>query len=105
MGQGRSVVAVSGTLRANNGDALVAAALAGAGIVYMPTFLVAREIATGRLVALDLDQPAIELDGIFGVYPGGRRPPAKVRATINLLAERLGPVPPWEREPAARVRL
>src|SRR3546814_15521918 len=34
-------VPVSGPLRAGNGDALVAAAIAGMGIVYQPTFIVA----------------------------------------------------------------
>lgn len=95
--QGRAVVAIQGTLKANNGDALVAAAIAGQGIIYQPTFLVAREIRAGLLTPLKLDHDPVELDGIFAVYPADRRPPAKVRATIDFLVERLGPVPPWER--------
>ena len=86
---------VSGRLRANNGDALVAAAVAGEGIVYQPTFLVAREIAAGLLVAIELDQPPIAVDGIFAIYPANRRPPAKVRAFIDFLAKSFGPVPEW----------
>ena len=88
---------VSGSLKANNGDALVAAAVAGEGIVYQPTFLVAREIAAGLLVPIELDLPPISVDGIFAIYPANRRPPAKVRAFIDFLAKSFGPVPEWDR--------
>jgi DNA-binding transcriptional LysR family regulator len=94
---GKSKVAVKGTLKANNGDALVTAAVAGQGIVYQPTFLVSREIEAGLLVPLKLDHAPIAFDGIFAVYPADRRPPAKVRAVIEMLARRFAPVPPWDR--------
>ena len=88
--KGKASVAVKGPLRANNGDALVAAAIAGQGIVYQPEFLVAREIREGLLVPLKLDHDPVELDGIFAVYPSARRPPAKVRAAIDFLARAFG---------------
>ncbi|MEM8689905.1 MAG: LysR family transcriptional regulator [Pseudomonadota bacterium] len=89
-------VNISGPLMANNGDALVAAAVAGQGIVYQPAFLVARELKAGTLVALDLDHPPIEFDGIFAIYPSDRRPPAKVRAAIDFFASRFSPaICPW----------
>lgn len=90
-------VPVNGSLKANNGDALAAAAIAGEGIVYTPAFIVAREIAAGLLVPIELDHPPIALDGIFAVYPADRRPPAKVRAFIDFLVNRFGPVPEWDR--------
>ena len=37
-------VSVAGNLHANNGDALLAAALAGQGIIYQPTFIVADDL-------------------------------------------------------------
>lgn len=86
---GKVSVAVKGNLKANNGDVLVAAAVAGHGIIYQPAFLVARELAEGNLVPLKLDHPTRELDGVYAAYPADRRPPAKVRATIDFLAERL----------------
>lgn len=95
---GSVVVPIRGNLQANNGDALVAAALAGQGLVYEPTFLLGDDIRAGRLVALTLDQPAIELPGVFAVYAGNRRPPAKVRAFIDFLVQRFGPVAPWDRD-------
>ncbi len=94
---GAVTVSVSGTLRANNGTALVAAALAGQGLVYQPTFLVSNELRAGRLVSIPLDHPTIELPGVYVVYPSDRRPPAKVRAFIDFLVDRFGSVPPWDR--------
>lgn len=88
-GATRSSIAVKGTMRASNGDALVLAAVAGMGIVYQPAFLVAREIEAGLLVPLALDHPPLELGGIYALYPADRRPPAKVRVAIDFLAERL----------------
>ena len=90
-------VRVSGSLRANNGDALRAAAIAGQGLIYQPTFIVADDLRAGRLVALDLDQPTVELGGIYAVYLPDRHPPAKVRAFIDFIADRLAPDPPWDR--------
>lgn len=94
---GKVTVAVDGTLKANNGDALVAAALEGQGLVYQPSFLMAREIEAGRLLSLDLDHPTIELDGIFAAYPADRSPPAKVRAIIDFFADMWSRRPPWDR--------
>ena len=91
-------VAINSVVKANNGDALVAAAIAGQGIIYQPTFLVAREIAAGLLVPLKLDHSPVELDGVYAVYPSDRRPPAKVRAAIDFFAGRFAPVPPWEKK-------
>lgn len=94
---GKTQVAISGTFRANNGDALVVAAVAGQGIIYQPTFLVSQEIRSGQLIPLKLDHPPIELAGVFAIYPSARRPPAKVRATIDFLATQFANVPPWDR--------
>src|ERR1700686_4805596 len=75
-------IAVAGNLRANNGDALRAAAIAGQGLIYQPTFIVVDELRAGRLIALELDHPTVELGGIFAVFPPARHPAAKVRAFI-----------------------
>ncbi|MFO1146963.1 MAG: LysR family transcriptional regulator [Alsobacter sp.] len=88
-------VPVTGPLRASNGDALVAAAIGGMGIIYEPSFLVVDALRSGALCPLVLDQPVRSL-AISAVWPGGRRPPAKVRAYVDFLAARLGPSPPWE---------
>ncbi|MCD6072760.1 MAG: hypothetical protein K0S42_3276 [Microvirga sp.] len=95
---GSITVPIRGNFQASNGDALVAAALAGQGLVYEPTFLLGDEIRAGRLVALTLDHPPMELPGVFAVYASNRRPPAKVRAFIDFLVQRFGPVAPWDHD-------
>jgi DNA-binding transcriptional LysR family regulator len=95
---GKVIVPIKGNLRANNGDALVAAALAGQGLVYQPAFFVSAELRAGRLVSIELDHPTLQLPGIFAVYPADRHPPAKLRAFIDFLVSRFAPVPPWERQ-------
>lgn len=87
---GKAQVAVRGNVKANNGDVLVAAAVAGLGIVYQPRFLLADELTRGDLVELAFEQPPLQSSGIYAVYPANRRPPAKVRVTIDYLAEMLG---------------
>ena len=89
-------VAVSGNLRAGNGDALVTAALAGQGLIYQPSFLVAEHLRSGALRALDLGKPTPTLP-VHAILPSGRQPPAKVRAFLEFLAARFRPEPPWDR--------
>lgn len=89
-------VAVSGPLRAGNGDALVAAAIAGLGIVYQPTFIVADAVAAGELEVLELDHPPFDLGSIHAVYPPNDHLPAKVRVFIDFLIKRFAGVPPWQ---------
>ncbi len=95
--QGDVSVRVAGNLHANNGDALRAAAVAGQGLIYQPTFIVADDLRAGTLVALGLDQPTADLGGIYAVFLPDRQPPAKVRAFIDFIASRFAPEPPWDR--------
>lgn len=84
---GEYSVAVEGNLIANNGDALLAAAIQGQGIIYQPRFIVGQAVERGELVELELDRPPMDLGGIHVLYPPDRRPPAKVRVMIDYLAE------------------
>ena len=86
---GRVRQKVRGNLRASNGDALLAAALGGQGLIYEPSFIVGEAIARGALQALELDHPPRDLGGIHAVWPANRHPPAKVRAMVDFLVERL----------------
>lgn len=87
---GEHRVPVSGNLVANNGDALVAAAVRGQGVIYQPRFIVGGALERGELVVLELDRPPVELGGIHVLGPPDRRPPAKVRVMIDYLAEAFG---------------
>lgn len=90
-------VAVSGDLAANNGEALVAAAVGGQGLIYQPLFIVADALRRGELMALELDHPTHPLGGIHALYPPDHRPPAKVRAMLDYLVESFSASPPWAR--------
>lgn len=80
-------MAVGGDLLANNGDALLAAAVRGQGLIYQPQFIVGEAVERGELAVLQLDKPTMELGGVHVLYPPDRRPPAKVRVMIDYLAE------------------
>jgi DNA-binding transcriptional LysR family regulator len=96
--KGDVIISVSGNLRANNGEALRAAAIAGQGLAYLPTFIVADDLRAGTLVALELDQPTVEFGGIYAVFLPDRHPAAKLRAFIDFIAKRFAPEPPWDRK-------
>ena len=79
----------------NNGDTSVAAAVRGAGIDLQPTFLIADELADGRLVQVLPAWQAVEL-GIYAVYPSRKFVLPKVRALVNFLAASFADAP-WAR--------
>jgi DNA-binding transcriptional LysR family regulator len=95
--EGDIVVPIQGNLRANNGDALLAAAVAGQGLIYQPTFIVGDSLREGSLVPVLSNYPTYE-PAIHAVLPSGRQAPAKVRAFVAFLAERFGPEPGWDRD-------
>ena len=94
---GDIVVPIQGNLRANNGDALLAAAVAGQGLIYQPTFIVGDSLREGSLVPVLSNYPTYE-PAIHAVLPSGRQAPAKVRVFVAFLAERFGPEPEWDRD-------
>ncbi|HWH17104.1 MAG TPA: LysR family transcriptional regulator [Allosphingosinicella sp.] len=82
-------------LRANNGEMLRAAALAGLGICILPSFIAAPSIPTGDLRPLLLDYP-LEEGALHAVMPPGRATTARVRALVEFLVSRFGPDPEWD---------
>ncbi|MFT8711051.1 LysR family transcriptional regulator [Komagataeibacter rhaeticus] len=92
-------VPVRGPLCANNGDALVACASAGLGIIYEPDFIVADAVRAGRLEVLTLDAPPAALGDIHLLYAPDRTPPAKVRAMIDFLVRAFDGTAPWTMQP------
>ncbi len=72
---------------ANNGLALREAALHGLGLVRLPDFMVAGDVAAGTLIQLLPDwEPEL---AIAAVYPPGRRRAPKVRAFVEALTRDL----------------
>jgi DNA-binding transcriptional LysR family regulator len=86
------MVVPTGPLRANNGDALRPALLAGLGIAVQPEFLVWEDLAAGRLEAVMTawSMPPIALHIV--TPPGGHRP-ARVAVVIEFLARHLSSAP------------
>jgi DNA-binding transcriptional LysR family regulator len=87
-GRAEIVVPVSGPIVTDNVETLRRAAVAGAGIVALPVFCLAPDLAAGRLVRLLEEHPLAPV-GVFAVYAKGRFVPAKVRKFIDHLASRM----------------
>lgn len=88
-------VPIRGSLRASNGDALVAAAVAGLGVLYEPEFIVADAIRRGELEPVELDVHTADLGGIHLLRAQDRMPPAKVRVMTDFLVTAFAARPPW----------
>lgn len=74
---------------ADNGQALMAAALKGLGIFLAPDFLAAPYLEAGELVEVLPDYPSPE-GGLYVVRPPGEHVPRKIRVLTDLLVERFG---------------
>lgn len=83
-------------ISANNTQMLLAAALAGTGIVYGPTFVLGERIALGDLVELLPEYSSSELT-IQAVYPSARHLPFKVLSFLEHLSAAFGDRPSWDR--------
>jgi len=86
-------VRVGGSLHANSGDMLIAAAVAGLGVVCEPDFLVGPELQAGRLLPLLPGYSGRRAD-IWAVYPSRRHLSVKVRLFVDHLAAIFKPSPP-----------
>ncbi|HEY5603871.1 MAG TPA: LysR family transcriptional regulator [Gammaproteobacteria bacterium] len=82
-------------LRANNGDFLRDAAIAGLGLILEPTFIVYDAINQGLLKPLltDYHWPVIDA---YAVYPQTRHLSQRVRALVDFLAQRFSGTPYWD---------
>lgn len=78
------VVSVNNRMTINNGEALRAAAIAGAGIVMQPEVLLEEDVTAGRLVRIlpDVEAPSRP---IHLIYPQDRRPTPKLRSFVDFV--------------------
>ena len=90
-------VKVSGTLRANNGEAIRQAVMADIGIAASPAWLIQDDLKSGKVIEIlrDFTPPPGEINA---VYPSARHASAKVRAFTEFLKAE------FEKIPALRVR-
>ena len=89
-------VQTSGILRVNNSEALCTALLDGLGIGRLPTFIAGAHLTSGRLVRVLPDYRLPE-QALYAVFPERKHMPAKVRAFLDFVVERIGQdVPYWD---------
>lgn len=107
-------VRVRGNLRANHSETLREAALAGLGLILMPTWLIGADLARGRLTPVLQEwqanvgrhtSAAHQDGGIYAVYLADRRASAKVHAFTEFLARKFGSPPHWDRNRAPSERV
>ncbi len=79
-------------MRANNGELLRRAAVAGLGICILPSFIAAPSLPNGELELILRDYP-LEESGLHAVMPPGRATTARVRALVDCGGARCGPAP------------
>ncbi|MGV3002654.1 LysR substrate-binding domain-containing protein [Vibrio sp. E150_018] len=79
---------VNGSLKCNNGYALLDAALKGIGIVQLPDYYVESYLESGQLISL-LPQHQTKNDGVWAVYPHNHHLSTKVRLLLDYLDKHL----------------
>jgi DNA-binding transcriptional LysR family regulator len=84
----------AGVFRADNGEVLRDAAVAGLGITALPSFILAPALEGGALEPI-LTDFALPEAGLYVLRHGGP-PPLRLRLLIDFLAERFGPEPYWD---------
>jgi DNA-binding transcriptional LysR family regulator len=81
-----------GRFKADNGTALVAAAVAGLGIAYIPDAVIQEYLNSGALVPVLTRYPPPPA-GAYVVRPPGQHPARKIRVLTDLLIEYLDKAP------------
>nr|BFE95938.1 LysR family transcriptional regulator [Pseudomonas brassicacearum subsp. brassicacearum] len=79
---------VTGRMRANNGDLLRDAAIAGMGITYLPAFILGDALKDGRLIKV-LEGFETEPLALSAVYPQHRQSARPVQALVEFLREHM----------------
>ncbi|MGE8279333.1 MAG: LysR family transcriptional regulator [Stenotrophomonas sp.] len=86
--EGEVSVPLQPRMRANNGEVLREAAIAGMGIISQPDFIIEQALADGRLVPVLPGWEAAPI-GIYAVYASRSHLAPKVRSFIDYLVQRL----------------
>jgi DNA-binding transcriptional LysR family regulator len=84
----------AGLFRADNGEALRDAAVAGLGITALPSFILSPALESGALEPI-LTDFAVPERGLYVLRHSGA-PPLRLRLLIDFLAARFGPEPYWD---------
>ncbi len=101
-GEGIRTLGVRGVVTTDSAEALRDLALAGLGIIRVTEFLVARDIAAGRLEPLLQAEHVSEEVPVWAVMAPGRNRMPRVQAFVEFLAQRAGDQARDEARPDAR---
>lgn len=82
-------------LKTSTGEFLKDAAVAGHGIILVPTFIAYKEIESGSLVPLLKDYSSHQINA-YAIYPQTRHLSQRVRAFVDLLVKRFEGTPYWD---------
>jgi DNA-binding transcriptional LysR family regulator len=86
--RGTATVRPSGPLRANNGDAMLPALIAGTGLGVLPEFMLREALAAGRLERL-LPDWSLPSGAAYWITPPGGPRPKRVEVLADFLVEKL----------------
>ncbi|MDL0431651.1 LysR family transcriptional regulator [Marinobacter sp. TBZ242] len=86
----------TGEMVSNNGDVLIEAAIAGAGIALQPTFIAGAAIREGKLKVI-LPEHEPEPMALYAVYAHRQLLASKVRSFIDFIDGFFGEPPYWDR--------
>jgi DNA-binding transcriptional LysR family regulator len=89
-------VPVAGVFETDEMDAVRAAVVANLGIGILPVYMVGDDLRHGKLVPLLRQYQVVPESAIYLVYLPNRTLSSRVRALIDFLVQRFGPVPSWE---------
>ena len=92
---GKKVVNVKGPIAVNTIYFARQATLSGLGIALLPLRAVAEDLKAGRLKIVLPSYSAIT-DGIYVTYPSRQHLPAKVRAFLDFVVEKVTATSPWD---------
>ena len=92
---GKKIVNVKGLIAVNTIYFARQATLSGLGIALLPLRAVAEDLKAGRLKIVLPSYSAIT-DGIYVTYPSRQHLPAKVRAFLDLVVEKVKATSPWD---------
>jgi DNA-binding transcriptional LysR family regulator len=97
--EGDISVPVNGPLHVDDDEALSQAVLGGLGMGLLPTFIIGKDIQSGKLQAVLSEYIPVERH-VYAMYLPTRHLPNKVRVFIDFLVKLIGEEPYWDRSVA-----
>lgn len=95
---GDHALKATGNYRANNGDGIVEAVLAGVGVGIVPRFIASTHLDSGKLVQL-LKDYVVPTGTLYAVFLPDPNLPERIRMFVRFLVDRFAPVPYWDVQP------